>query len=282
MSPSMNTTHPVVATAILPTSDDDRERLWRGLQALGAEAPAIRAYTDRDGRTWIAGMGELHLHIVIDRLRREFGVDTVFRRPEVAYRQTVGSDADGEGRYTSLETGGRVYAHVSLHISPVAAGTGYVFATHAGRTFSDAVSREVDAGIRQAMASGVADRPIDDICVELRDASLEEPAGGLGDALRRAAAMAFRNAFVKAHLALVEPVMRVEVTVPEEFAAEVMGDLARRGARWEHDELRAATRVIAIRAAMSDLLGYPDELRRRTNGRGGCTMRVDGYRPVER
>ena len=277
-----NTPHPVVTTVIRPGSDDDRERLWRGLQALGAEDPTIRVQTDRDGQIWIAGMGELHLHIVIDRLRREFGVGAVSRRPEVAYRQTVGSAADGEGQYASLDAGGRVYASVSLHVSPVPAGTGYVFAAPAGGTIADAVSRAVDAGVREAMASGVADRPIDDVCVELRVVSFDEGAGALDDALRRAAAMACRSACEKAHLVLLEPVMRVEVTAPDTFAAEVMGDLARRGARLEHDELRAATRVIVVRASMSDLLGYPNELGRRTSGRGACTMRVDGYQPVER
>jgi elongation factor G len=278
----MNATKPVIALPIRPRTAGDLERLWEGLQALGSDDHAFHAYTDRGGQIFLAGMGELHLRIIVDRLKQEFGLDAVTGNAEVAYRETITADADGEGKHVSYGAGRGHYAHVKLRLSPGQPGAGYVFANRAERALPDVISSAVDEGVRDAMTTGgVAGCPVDDICVDLCEASFDET-GASAEAFRTAGAMAFQDGVKKAKPVLLEPVMRVEINVPDDLARDVLEDLARRDTELQSEDVRGSTRVVTVRARMSRMLGYATALRAQTNGRGAHSMRLDGYQRVKR
>jgi len=275
---------PVLSLAIEPKTNADQEKLGVGLQKLMAEDPTLRVKTDQQtGQVIIAGTGELHLEIIVDRLKREFNVEATLGRPQVAYKETLTRPADGDGRYVK-QTGGRgQYGHVQIHVYPGKPGTGYVFENETG---SGAIPQEfiepIDEGIREALARGVlAGYPIDDVRIELYDGSYHD-VDSSEMAFKIAGSMAFQDAAKKAKPVLLEPMMRVEVVVPKEYMGDVMGNLSSRRGQIQSQEERGGTQIIQARVPLSEMFGYTTDLRSRTHGRASYVMHFDRYqqRPV--
>src|SRR5262245_7695106 len=227
---SMDFPEPVISLAIEPKTKADQEKLGVGLQKLMAEDPTFRVNTDQQtGQTIIRGMGELHLEIIVDRLKREFNVEAAVGKPQVAYKETLTRSADGEMKYAK-QTGGRgQYGHAKIHVHPGEPGTGYVFANEIkGGAIPKEFIKPIDEGIKEALTRGVlAGYPIDDVKVELYDGSYHE-VDSSEMAFKIAGSMAFQDAAKKAKPVLLEPVMRVEVVVPKDYMGDVMGNLASR------------------------------------------------------
>jgi elongation factor G len=238
---SMDFPKPVVSLAIEPRTESDQEKLGAGLAKLTAEDPTFRVAPDQQtGQVIISGMGELHLEILVDRLKREFGVDAAVGRPQVAYRETLTRSAESEGRYVR-QTGGRgQYGHVKIRVVPAPVGRGFEFVDD---TVGGAIPREyiksVEEGVRDAMTTGIlAGYPVEDISVSLYDGSYHD-VDSSEQAFKVAGSMAFRAAARQGAAVLLEPVMRVEVVVPEEFMGDVIGDLnGRRGKVKEEKQLK--------------------------------------------
>ena len=264
-----------------PKTKADEEKLRQGLQKLMAEDPTFRAQPDEQtGRVIIAGMGELHLEIIVDRLKREFNVEASVGKPEVAYKETLTRPADGDGRYAK-QTGGRgQYAHAKIHVHPGEAGSGYIFED---KTIGGAIPQQfinpIEEGIKEALTRGVlSGYPVDDVRIELYDGSYHD-VDSSEMAFRVAGAMAFQDAAKKATPVLLEPVMRVEVTVPKEHLRDVMENLSsRRGQIQSHDD-RDGTQIIRARVPLSEMFGYATDLRSRTQGRASYSMHFDRYAP---
>ena len=279
---SMDFPEPVISLAIEPKTKPDQEKLGVGLQKLMAEDPTFRVNTDtQTGQTIIRGMGELHLEIIVDRLKREFNVEASVGKPQVAYKETLTRPADGEMKYAK-QTGGRgQYGHAKIHVYPGAPGTGYLFEN---RIVGGAIPKEyikpVDEGIREALTRGVlAGYPIDDVRVELYDGSYHD-VDSSEMAFKIAGSMAFQDAAKRARPALLEPVMRVEVVVPKDYMGDVMGDLASRRGQIQSQEDRGGTQIIAARVPLSEMFGYATDLRSRTQGRATYSMHFDRYEPA--
>jgi elongation factor G len=279
---SMDFPEPVIELAIEPKTKADQEKLGAGLQKLMAEDPTFRVNTDQQtGQTVIAGMGELHLEIIVDRLKREFNVDASVGRPQVAYKETLTRPADGEGRYVR-QTGGRgQYGHAKIHLYPGEPGSGYLFENKiAGGVIPREYIKPVDEGIKEALTRGVlAGYPIDDVRIELYDGSYHE-VDSSEMAFKIAGSMAFQDAAKKAKAVLLEPVMRVEVVVPKEHMGDVMGDLSSRRGHIQSQEDRAGTQIITARVPLSEMFGYATDLRSRTQGRATYSMHFDRYEPA--
>src|SRR5204862_299968 len=227
---SMDFPEPVISLAIEPKTKNDQEKLGTGLQKLMAEDPTFRVDTDiQTGQTIIRGMGELHLEIIVDRLKREFGVEAMVGKPQVAYKQTLTRPADGEMKYAK-QTGGRgQYGHVKIHLFPGEPGSGYIFENE---TTGGSIPREyikpVDEGIKEALTRGVlAGYPIDDVRIELYDGSYHE-VDSSEMAFKIAGSMALQDAARKAKPVLLAPALRVEVVAPKERLGDVMGNLSSR------------------------------------------------------
>ncbi|HEV3214835.1 MAG TPA: elongation factor G [Vicinamibacterales bacterium] len=279
---SMDFPEPVISLAIEPKTKADQEKLGVGLQKLMAEDPTFRVNTDpQTGQVIIRGMGELHLEIIVDRLKREFGVEAMVGKPQVAYKETLTRPADGEMKYAK-QTGGRgQYGHVKIHLFPGEPGSGYVFENE---TTGGSIPREyikpVDQGIREALTRGVlAGYPIDDVRIELYDGSYHE-VDSSEMAFKIAGSMAFQDAAKKAKPVLLEPVMRVEVVVPKEHMGDVMGDLSSRRGQIQAQEDRGGTQIIQARVPLSEMFGYATDLRSRTQGRATYSMHFDRYEPA--
>ena len=280
---SMEFPDPVISVAIEPKTKGDQDKLGTGLQRLSDEDPTFRVRTDEEtGQTLIAGMGELHLEIIVDRLLREFNVDANVGRPQVAYRETVGRPVEKvEGRFVR-QTGGRgQYGHVVIDMEPTDPGEGYEFID---RIVGGKVPREyipsVDLGIQEAMESGVlAGYPVVDLRVNLIDGSYHE-VDSSEMAFKVAGSMAFKNAMQRAQPKLLEPVMAVEVVAPEDFLGDVMGDLNARRGRVEGLEPRGNTQAIRARVPLATMFGYATDLRSTTQGRATFTMQFDRYEEV--
>jgi elongation factor G len=279
---SMEFPEPVISLAIEPKTKGDQEKLGVGLQKLMQEDPTFRVNTDEQtGQVVIRGMGELHLEIIVDRLKREFNVDAVVGKPQVAYKETLTRPADGEMKYAK-QTGGRgQYGHVKIHVFPGEPGTGYVFES---AIFGGAIPKEyikpVEDGIREALTRGVlAGYPIDDVRVELYDGSYHE-VDSSEMAFKIAGSMAFQDAAKKAKPVLLEPIMRVEVVVPKEYLGDVMGDLASRRGRIQSQDDRGGTQIVNARVPLSEMFGYATDLRSRTQGRATYSMHFDAYEPA--
>jgi elongation factor G len=276
---SMDFPEPVISLSIEPKTKADQEKLGVGLQKLMAEDPTFRVNTDQQtGEVVIAGMGELHLEIIVDRLRREFNVEASTGRPQVAYKETLTRPADGEMKYAK-QTGGRgQYGHAKIHLYPGEPGTGYVFEN---KIVGGAIPREfikpVDEGIKEALTRGVlAGYPIDDVRVELYDGSYHD-VDSSEMAFKIAGSMAFQDAAKKAKPVLLEPVMRVEVVVPKEHLGGVMGDLSSRRGQIQSQEDRGGTQIINARVPLSEMFGYATDLRSSTQGRATYSMHFDRY-----
>jgi elongation factor G len=279
---SMDFPEPVISLAIEPKTKADQEKLGSGLQKLMAEDPTFRVNTDQQtGQTIIRGMGELHLEIIVDRLKREFSVEASVGRPQVAYKETLTVPAEGEGRYVR-QTGGRgQYGHAKIRLIPRKPGEGYEFVNDiVGGSIPREFIKPIDEGIREAMTTGVlAGYPVDDVTIELYDGSYHD-VDSSEMAFKIAGSMAFKDASHKARPILLEPVMRVEVVVPKEYMGDVMGDLASRRGHIQSQEDRGGTQIIAARVPLSEMFGYATELRSRTQGRATYSMHFDRYEPA--
>jgi elongation factor G len=269
----------LLSLAILPKTKADQERLGHGLGRLIAEDPTLRVTTDQaTGQVVIGAMGELHLEIIVDRLKREFNVEASVGRPQVAYKETVTRPADGEMMY-SKQVGGRgQYSHAKIHLYPGKPGSGYVFEdkTIAG-TIPEEFVTSVDEGIREALTRGVlAGYPVDDVRIELYDGSYHD-VDSSETAFRIAGSMAFHDAAKKASPVLLEPVMRVEVVVPHDSAGDVIGNLASRRGVIQAQEERDGMHIIEARVPLSEMFGYATDLRSRTRGRATFSMQFDRY-----
>ncbi len=279
---SMDFPEPVISLAIEPKTKADQEKLGTGMQKLMAEDPTFRVKTDQQtGEVVIAGMGELHLEIIVDRLKREFNVEASVGRPQVAYKETLTRPADGEMKYAK-QTGGRgQYGHVKIHLFPGQPGTGFVFENEiSGGTIPKEYIKPVEEGIREALSRGVlAGYPVDDVRIELYDGSYHE-VDSSEMAFKIAGSMAFQDAAKKAKPVLLEPVMRVEVVVPKEHMGDVMGNLNSRRGQIQSQEDRGGTQIINARVPLSEMFGYATDLRSRTQGRATYSMHFDRYEPA--
>jgi elongation factor G len=275
----MDFPEPVISLAIEPKTKSDQEKLGLGLSKLMAEDPTFRVKTDTDtGQVVIAGMGELHLEIIVDRLKREFGVEATVGKPQVAYKETITKASEGEGRYIK-QTGGRgQYGHAKIRLIPRKPGEGYEFSNEiVGGTIPKEFIKPIDQGIQEALTTGVlAGYPIDDVKIELYDGSYHDVDSN-EMAFKIAGSMAFKDAAAKANPVLLEPVMRVEVTVPEEYMGDVIGDITSRRGHIQSMDSRGGTQIINSRVPLSEMFGYATDIRSRTQGRGAYSMHFDRY-----
>jgi elongation factor G len=279
---AMDFPEPVISLAIEPKTKSDQEKLGLGLSKLMAEDPTFRVKTDTDtGQVVINGMGELHLEIIVDRLKREFGVEATVGKPQVAYKETITKASEGEGRYVK-QTGGRgQYGHAKIRLIPRKPGEGYEFVNEiVGGVIPKEFIKPIDQGIQEALTTGVlAGYPIDDVKIELYDGSYHDVDSN-EMAFKIAGSMAFKDAASKAHPVLLEPVMRVEVTVPEDYMGDVIGDITSRRGHIQSMEARGGTQIINSRVPLSEMFGYATDLRSRTQGRGAYSMHFDRYEPA--
>ncbi len=273
---------PVIQLAIEPKTKADQEKLGLAIGKLIQEDPTLRIHTDPDtGQTILAGMGELHLEIIVDRMQREFGVGANVGKPQVAYRETIRGKAQAEGRFVRQTGGHGQYGHVKIRVEPLPLGTGYEFVddTYGGSIPKEYISA-VDRGIGEALEGGIlAGYPMSDIKVSLYDGSYHE-VDSSEIAFKIAGSMAIKSASRKAQPALLEPVMSIEVVVPEEYMGDVIGDLNSRRGRIEGMELRSTTQIIKSMVPLAQMFGYATELRSRTQGRGSFTMHFGRYEEV--
>jgi len=279
---AMEFPEPVIRMAIEPRTKADQQKLGSGLAKLMQEDPTFRVNTDEDtGQTLIGGMGELHLEILVDRLQREFSVSANVGKPQVAYRETIQKPAEGECRHVR-QTGGRgQYAHVKLRVAPAEAGEGLVFKNSiVGGVIPREFIPSVAAGAEEVMDGGIlAGYPMSDISIELYDGSFHE-VDSSELAFKIAGSMAFRDACRRAGMTLLEPVMRVEVTLPEQYLGEVIGDLTSRRGRIQTMEAQPGLHVLRAAVPMAEMFGYSTDLRSSTQGRGNYSMHFDRYEEV--
>ncbi len=276
---SMDFPEPVISLAIEPKSKVDQEKLGVGLAKLMAEDPTFRVKTDdQTGQVVIAGMGELHLEIIVDRLKREHSVEASVGKPMVAYKETLTRPADGEMKYAK-QTGGRgQYGHCKIHLFPGEPGTGYIFENKVTQgSIPKEFIKPIDQGIAEALTRGIlAGYPIDDVRIELYDGSYHD-VDSSEMAFKIAGSMAFQDAAKKAKPVLLEPIMRVEVVVPKDYIGDVMGDLASRRGRIQSQDERGGTQIVNARVPLSEMFGYATDLRSRTQGRATYSMHFDRY-----
>src|SRR5687767_5440838 len=281
---SMDFPEPVISLAIEPKTKGDQEKLGVGLQKLMSEDPTFRVKTDEQtGQVVIAGMGELHLEIIVDRLKREFGVEASVGKPQVAYKETLTVPADGHGRFIR-QTGGRgQFGEAKIRLIPLPPGTGYQFENDIkGGSIPKEYIKPIDQGIQEALTRGIlAGYPIDDVRIELYDGSYHE-VDSSEMAFKIAGSMAFQDAAKKAKPVLMEPIMRVEVVSPKDYLGDVIGDLASRRGKIQSQEDRGGTQIISARVPLSDMFGYATDLRSRTQGRAAYSMFFDRYEQAPR
>ena len=276
---SMEFPEPVIRVAIEPKTKVGQEKMGLGLAKLAEEDPTFRTYTDEEtGQTIIAGMGELHLEIIVDRLLREFKVEANVGKPQVAYKETVRKMADVDHKYARQSGGKGQYGHVKIRLEPNKSGKGYEFRNE---VVGGAIPKEyipaVDAGIKGAMASGVlAGYPVVDCIVTLYDGSYHE-VDSSEMAFKIAGSMAFKEAMRKADPVILEPIMKVCVIVPEEYMGDVIGDLNSRRGQIRGFEDRPGAKQIDAFVPLSEMFGYATDLRSKTQGRGQYTMEPSHY-----
>ena len=283
---SMNFPDPVIRVAIEPKTKAGQEKMGIALAKLAEEDPTFKAYTDEEtGQTIIAGMGELHLEIIVDRLLREFKVEANVGAPQVAYKETIQSEGSSDLKYKRQSGGSGQYGHVKIRIMPNVdengIGKGYEFVN---QIVGGAIPKEyipaVDAGIQGAMKSGIlAGYNVVDVRVELYDGSYHE-VDSSEMAFKIAGSMAFKDAAKGANPIILEPMMKVVVIVPEDYMGDVIGDLNSRRGQIQGMEDRAGAKQINARVPLSEMFGYVNDLRSKTQGRGQYTMEPDGYEPV--
>jgi elongation factor G len=275
---------PVISVAVEPKTKSDQEKMGVALGKLAQEDPTFRVSTDPDsGQTIIAGMGELHLEIIIDRMMREFNVQANVGKPQVAYRETIRKHSEAEGKYIRQTGGSGQYGHVKIRIEPNGAGKGYEFVNEVvGGTVPREYIKPVEQGIREAMEGGVlAGYEMVDVKATLYDGSYHEVDSN-EMAFKIAASMAFKEAARRASPVLLEPVMSVEVVVPEEFMGTIIGDLNSRRGRIEGIEHRAGSQVIKAMVPLAEMFGYATNMRSSTQGRATYSMHFAHYEEAPR
>ncbi len=278
---SMNFPEPVISVAIEPKTKAGQEKMGIALSKLVAEDPTFRSYTDEEtGQTIIAGMGELHLEIIVDRLLREFKVEANVGKPQVAYRETIRNTASSDTKYARQSGGKGQYGHVKINIEPNPDG-GYEFVNNiVGGAIPKEYHKAVDDGIQGAMQSGVlAGYSVVDVKVTLYDGSYHE-VDSSEMAFKIAGSMAFKDAAKKANPVILEPIMKVVVITPEDYMGDVIGDLNSRRGEIQGFEDRSGVKQINARVPLSEMFGYATDLRSKTQGRGQYVMEPDGYKEV--
>jgi elongation factor G len=274
---------PVISIAIEPRTQADLDKLGISLQKLAYEDPSFRTFTNEEtGQTIIAGMGELHLEIIVDRLKREFKVEANVGKPEVAYREAIAKKTEAEGKFVRQTGGHGQYGHVKIEIEPGARGTGFVFDNDiVGGIIPKEFIPSIEKGIREAMVRGVlCGYPIVDLKARLYDGTYHE-VDSSGPAFEVAASMAFQDGAKRAGLHLLEPVMAVEVVTPEANMGDVIGDLnSRRGKIQGMSQRGKNTQVITAEVPLATMFGYATDLRSKTQGRATYTMQFAHYEPV--
>lgn len=279
---SMVFPEPVISVAIEPQTKADQEKMSTALGRLTEEDPTFRMHTDQEtGQTIISGMGELHLEIIVDRLQREFKVGCTVGNPQVAYRETIRNSVEAEGKFVRQSGGRGQYGHCWLRLEPQQPGAGFVFEN---KVVGGAIPREyispIEAGIKEAMESGViAGYPVVDIKVTVFDGSYHD-VDSSEMAFKIAGSMGFKEGAKKANPALLEPYMKVEVTIPEEYMGDIIGDLNSRRGRIEGMEAVSGSQVVRAFVPLSEMFGYATDMRSRTQGRGNYSMEFDHYEEV--
>jgi len=273
---------PVINQAVEPKTKNDQDKLGIALQRLAEEDPTFRVYTDEEtGQTIISGMGELHLEIIVDRLLREFKVEANIGKPQVAYRETITKAVRSEGKFIRQSGGRGQYGHVVLEIEPLERGQGFEFVN---KIVGGVVPKEyipaVEAGVKEAMLGGViAGYPMVDVRVTLVDGSYHE-VDSSEMAFKVAGSIGFKEGAQKAAPIILEPIMKVEVTTPEEYVGDVIGDLNSRRGRIEGLEQRGNTQIVRAYVPLAEMFGYATDLRSATQGRANYTMVFGHYEPV--
>ncbi len=273
---------PVIRVAIEPKTKAGQEKMSIALQRLAEEDPTFKTYTDQEtGQTIIAGMGELHLEIIVDRMLREFKVEATVGKPQVAYRETIRKAATAEGRYVRQTGGHGQYGHCVITIEPTEPGEGYSFENKiVGGVIPKEFIAPIDAGIREAAASGIlGGYEVVDFKVTLTDGSYHD-VDSSEVAYKIAGSMAFKEALRKADSRLLEPMMKVEVIVPDQYMGDVIGDINSRRGRIDSMEARGSEQMIHSFVPLSEMFGYATDLRSKSQGRGMFTMLFDHYEEV--
>ncbi|WP_422484524.1 elongation factor G [Gudongella sp. DL1XJH-153] len=273
---------PVIHVAIEPKTKASQEKMSVALAKLAEEDPTFRTYTDDEtGQTIIAGMGELHLEIIVDRLLREFKVEANVGNPQVAYKESIQKPADAEGKYVKQSGGRGQYGHVKLKVEPQEPGKGYEFVNAiVGGSIPKEYINSINNGIQEALETGIlGGYPVLDIKVILYDGSYHD-VDSSEMAYKIAGSMGVREALRKAGPTLLEPMMKVEVTVPEEYMGDVIGDINSRRGKMEGMELVSGAQIIRAHVPLAEMFGYATDLRSNTQGRGLYTMQFDHYEPV--
>ena len=279
---SMEFPDPVISVAIEPKDKASQEKMGIALAKLAEEDPTFKTHTDQDsGQTIISGMGELHLDIIVDRMKREFKVECNVGKPQVAYKETIRKKVRAEGKFIRQSGGRGQYGHAIIEVEPMEKGTGYEFVN---KIVGGAVPKEfigpIDAGIQEAMETGIlAGFPVVDLKVTLVDGSYHD-VDSSEMAFKIAGSMAIKEAQKLGESVLLEPIEKVDITVPEEYMGDVIGDINSRRGRLEGMEDRANTKIIHGYVPLSEMFGYATDLRSRTQGRGAYSMQFDHYEEV--
>ncbi len=276
---SMNFPDPVIEIAIEPKTKAGQEKMGIALAKLAEEDPTFKTYTNADtGQTIIAGMGELHLEIIVDRLLREFKVEANVGKPQVSYKETLTANADVDHKYAKQSGGRGQYGHVKIRVYPREAGSGFEFKNSiVGGAIPKEYIPKIEEGIVEAMENGpIAGYQVVDVGVELYDGSYHE-VDSSEMAFKIAASMAFREAAKKAKPVLLEPIMKVEVTVPENYMGDVIGDISSRRGRIEGSDINMGAVAIRGFVPLSEMFGYATDLRSKTQGRGVYVMQMDHF-----
>jgi elongation factor G len=272
----------VISLSVEPATQGDKMKLSKGLVALADEDPTFRVRTDEEsGQTIISGMGELHLEIIVDRLKREFGVDVKVGRPQVAYREAIQKPSSAEGKYIRQSGGRGQYGHVVFEVEPLAENKGYEFEDKiVGGVVPKEYIAAVQKGLEEAIQSGIlGGYPVIGIKIALVDGSYHE-VDSSEMAFKIAASLGFKEAMKKASPILMEPIMSVEVVTPEDYVGDVIGDLSSRRGRIEGMDMRANARIVKSYVPLASMFGYATDLRSKTSGRANYTMQFDHYEPT--
>jgi elongation factor G len=279
---SMATPKPVMSVAIEPKTKNDQAKLGTGLGKIAMEDPSFKIASDEEtGQTLISGMGELHLEIIVDRLLREFSVDAVVGKPHVAYRETISSESEGEGRFVRQSGGRGQYGHVKLRVEPGERGQGVVVESKiVGGVIPKEYISSVEKGVREAAAGGVlGGYSMVDVKVTIFDGSYHE-VDSSERAFHIAGSLGFKSAVQKARPLFLEPFMALDVTAPEDFLGDVISDLNGRRAKIEGVDNRNGVRMVNARVPLAEMFGYATDLRSMTQGRASYNMQFSGYEPV--
>jgi elongation factor G len=279
---SMKFPEPVITLSIEPKTKADQEKMGMALAKLMQEDPTFKVNTDREtNQTIIAGMGELHLEIIVDRMMREFNVQANVGKPQVAYRETIRKETQAEGKFVRQSGGKGQYGHVKLRVRPHPEGKDYEFVNGTtGGSIPKEFIKPIDQGIREAMLTGVlAGYPTVNIQIEVYDGSYHE-VDSSEMAFKIAGSMAFQDGAKRAHPVILEPIMAVEAVTPEEFMGDVIGDLNSRRGKINHMEPRLNFQVIQASVPLAEMFGYATTLRSLTQGRANYTMQFERYDEV--